>query len=146
MQSIGDFAESLINSQVSDIKEGKALPMVDSNLAEPGQRDVSQIEVPDNFSSQILRESFEVETKTPPVDKTHQETEPEVNYKSLLRLTSILSEAQEILETLGTGSGSIGVATLGKTGGTVPRKDPKVSKNDPKDLRKKLTALRRRKK
>jgi|6_EtaG_2_1085325.scaffolds.fasta_scaffold08625_6 hypothetical protein len=146
MQSIGDFAESLITSQVSDIKEGKALPVVDSNLAEPGQRDVSRIEVPDTFSSQILRESFEVKTKTPPVNKVPQESEPEINYEPLLRLNSILSEAQDILENLGTTAGSIGIATLGKKGGTVPKKEPKVSRNDPKDLRKRLKALRGRNK
>jgi len=138
MQSIGDFAESLINSQVSDIKEGKA-PIVgeNSNLAEPGQRDVSHIDVPDNFSSQILKESFDVKTATPIVEETVQKSEPEINYEPLLRLNSILSEAQEILENLGTTTGGIGVATLGKKKGSVP-------KNDPSNLRKQLKALRRR--
>jgi hypothetical protein len=136
--SIGDFAESLIGNQISDIHEGKAPLEGDSTWADPDQPDVSQVKVPDNYSSQILQESFDVESS--------QSSEDSVDYSKMVsRLSVLITEAKEILENLGTTVGSIGVA-LGKSGGEVPKREPKISKKDPKNLRKRLKAIRKRSK
>ncbi len=62
MDSIGDFAESLILNQVEDIKKGKSLPpkLQEAKAASQGApaKDVSQIEVPDEMMRQILGEGF----------------------------------------------------------------------------------------
>ena len=49
MRSIGDFAESLILNQVTNIKKGKELP---PNV------DISKTKVPASFMKQILGEQF----------------------------------------------------------------------------------------
>ena len=72
-----------------------------------------------------------------PLKKVVQESRPEVNYSHLTRLNNILSEAQEILENLGTTVGMTGTAQ-----GSSSPKPPKRSST--KSLRQRLKAIRGR--
>ena len=71
MNSIGDFAESLILGNVEDIKKGKSLPpkLEEAKTASSGApaKDVSQIKVPDEMMQQILGEGFHPQD-TPPAE------------------------------------------------------------------------------
>lgn len=71
MNSIGDFAESLILGNVEDIKAGKSLPpkLEEAKAASAGApaKDVSQIQVPDDMMRQILGEGFSPQD-TPPAE------------------------------------------------------------------------------
>lgn len=70
MNSIGDFAENLINQEIGSIQEGKALPpnrSVGTPNQAPASRDIRNTEVPDAMMSQILGEAFHPQD-TPTVD------------------------------------------------------------------------------
>jgi hypothetical protein len=70
MNSIGDFAASLIDQEVNSIQEGKSLPPnreVNQPKAAPAGKDISNIVVPDEMMSQILGEGFHPQ-ETPTVD------------------------------------------------------------------------------
>ena len=118
--NIGDFAESLINSEVGDIKSGKKgfSPTVDKTWREPGQPDITSIDVPTSFSSKVISESFNIETATPiieeasPIMEEASIPDPEQDTRIEL-LAEIVAEAQHILESLGTTVGMIGAAPLG---------------------------------
>lgn len=141
-KGIGDFAQSLINSDISDIHEGKPVGGGDSTWADPSQPDLSRVKVPKDFSSQILQESFEIPMSQIP--EVPERVSPPNNYEKMVtRFNALLTEAREILETLGTTTGSIGVATLGKSGGTVSRRDTKVDRKDPQSLRKRILKFKK---
>ena len=109
-KNIGDFAESLIASQVKGIEEGKAPVTVDQTWADPNQRDITRIEVPDDFSHQVLQESFDVEVPQKPITPP----EPKDVEPLIRKFNSLMEEAQRILEMVtsagvGTGVGDINV-------------------------------------
>lgn len=59
MDSIGDFAQNLILNQVENIKEGKELkPSLMQGVQKPADnvKDISDVQVPDDFHNQILAE------------------------------------------------------------------------------------------
>jgi len=61
VDSIGDFAESLILGQVEDIKRGKSLPpkLEEAKAtANAPAKDISNIKVPDEMMQEILGEGF----------------------------------------------------------------------------------------
>lgn len=112
MNSIGDFAESLILGQVEDIKKGKSLPpklqeaKAASNVAPA--KDISQIEVPDSMMREILGEGFHPQD-TPPAetmpelvwDEPEPEPEPQViTEETAQELISLVEEVRGMIADL----------------------------------------------
>jgi hypothetical protein len=129
MNSIGDFAEQLILNQTKSIKEGKELPpQAKSNGLAPAGRDISNVEVPDDFMREVLGESFHPQD-TPPTDTIPElvwsEAEPEQAPQSLTeetaqQLVPLLEEVRDLLKEMSaaaTTTGQIGVNMAG------PQKD-----------------------
>jgi hypothetical protein len=139
VKSIGDFAENLILNQTQNIQEGKELP---PNLADaqaksgaPAGRDISQVDVPDDFMKQVLGEGFHPQ-ETPPAETmpevvwTDSETEAEeaqpapqtLTEETAQQLVPLLEEVRNMLkEMMTTGTtttGQIGVNMAG------PQSDP----------------------
>ena len=156
MNSIGDFAESLILGQVEDIKKGKSLPpkLEEAKAASTGApaKDISQIEVPDSMMKEILGEGFHPQD-TPPAetmpelvwDKPEPEPEPQViTEETGQQLVSLLEDVKELVSDLKemTTAGMMGV-NLG-----MPPGDPnkKVDRGYRKPTRKDVlkASIRRR--
>lgn len=142
MDSIGDFAESLILGRVEDIKKGKSLPpkLEEAKTASSGApaKDVSQIKVPDEMMQQILGEGFHPQD-TPPAegipelvwDEPEPEPEPTViTEETAQELVSLLEEVRGMVSDLKemTTCGMIGTNMAG------PVADPK--KNSARGYRK----------
>ena len=125
MKSIGDFAENLILNQTQNIQEGKELP---PNLADaqaksgaPAGRDISQVDVPDDFMKQVLGEGFHPQD-TPPAETmpeivwTDPETEAEeaqpvpqtLTEETAQQLVPLLEEVRDMLKEM-VFTGDIGV-------------------------------------
>lgn len=134
MDSIGDFAESLILGQVEDIKRGKSLPpkLEEAKAtANASAKDISNVEVPDEMMRQILGEGFHPQD-TPPAetmpelvwDEPEPEPEPTViTEETAQELVSLLEEVRGMVSDLKemTTTGMIG-AHFG-----MPPGDPKKS-------------------
>jgi hypothetical protein len=138
VNSIGDFAESLILGEVDNIKEGKTLPpsMEEarrSSGAAPA-KDVSLVEVPESFMREILGEQFYPQ-ETPATDTMPelewtdpQEEAPKPKPQTLTEETAgnmitLLEEVRDLLKEMTaatTGTGNIGVNLGG------PQKDKKT--------------------
>jgi len=149
VNSIGDFAESLILGQVEDIKEGKSLPpkleeaKAASNAAPA--KDISQIEVPDDMMRQILGEGFHPQD-TPPAERfpelVWEEPEPEIKpepsvitEETAQELVSLLEEVRNMVSELKemTSAGAIGVNLAGPVSdpmGKSSRRRRKPNKSD----------------
>ena len=125
MNSIGDFAEQLILNQTQSIKEGKELPpQAKANGLAPAGRDISNVEVPDDFMRQVLGESFHPQD-TPAAEAIPElvwsDAEPEQAPKSLTeetaqQLVPLLEEVRDLLKEMST-AGNMGVNMAG------PQKD-----------------------
>ena len=132
MKSIGDFAENLILNQTQNIQEGKELP---PNLADaqaksgaPAGRDISQVDVPDDFMKQVLGEGFHPQD-TPPAETmpeivwTDSETEAEeaqpvpqtLTEETAQQLVPLLEEVRNMLKEMMT----VGTTTTGQLGATM---------------------------
>ena len=146
MKSIGDFAASLIEGDLELIKEGKALPpRRDKNTPKvsPDQRDISQVEVPDDFrEAVILGESY---TPTWPSQELDQYEEPEEQPTSPLtgeplpsaglltesqgnEIISLLQEVKGMIEEMTT-AGALGVNFAGPAATNPSRKKKKTKKD-----------------
>lgn len=125
MKSIGDFAEQLILNQTQSIKEGKELPpQAKANGMAPAGRDISNVEVPDDFMRQVLGESFHPQD-TPAAEAIPElvwsDAEPEQAPQSLTeetaqQLVPLLEEVRDLLKEMST-AGNMGVNMAG------PQKD-----------------------
>lgn len=125
MNSIGDFAEQLILNQTQSIREGKELPpQAKANGMAPAGRDISNVEVPDDFMRQVLGESFHPQ-ETPASEAIPElvwsDAEPEQAPKSLTeetaqQLVPLLEEVRDLLKEMST-AGNMGVNMAG------PQKD-----------------------
>tara|TARA_A100000172_G_scaffold53168_1_gene33659 strand:+ start:3192 stop:3716 length:525 start_codon:yes stop_codon:yes gene_type:complete len=73
MDSISNFAESLILNEVSQVKTGAALPPSASSAKglAPAGKDISHTQVPDSFMKEILGESFHSQ-ETPAAEEMPQ--------------------------------------------------------------------------
>lgn len=129
MKSIGDFAEQLILNQTQSIKEGKELPpQAKANGLAPAGRDISNVEVPDDFMRQVLGESFHPQD-TPAAEAIPElvwsDAEPEQAPQSLTeetaqQLVPLLEEVRDLLKEMSaaaTTTGQIGTNMAG------PQKD-----------------------
>lgn len=145
MKSIGDFAENLILNQTQNIQEGKELP---PNLAEaqaksgaPADRDITGVDVPDDFMKQVLGEGFHPQETPaaetmPEVVWTDSETEAEeaqpapqsLTEETAQQLVPLLEEVRDMLKEMMTAgtttTGQIGVNLAG------PEKKPKSRRRD----------------
>lgn len=132
MNSVGDFAESLILGQVEDIKQGKSLPpklQEAKATANAPTKDISNIEIPDEMMHQILGEGFHPQD-APPAEAMPElvwdEPEEEVSEPEIITedtgkaLISLLEEVKGMISDLKemTTAGMIGVNLGG------PCKDP----------------------
>ena len=135
MRSIGDFAEQLILNQTQSIKEGKELPpQAKSSGLAPAGRDISNVEVPDDFMREVLGESFHPQD-TPTVDSIPElvwsDAEPEQAPRSLTeetaqQLVPLLEEVRDLLKEMST-AGMMGPNLAG------PQKDDTcISKTEKK--------------
>ena len=128
MDSIGDFAESLILGQVEDIKKGKSLPpkLEEAKAtANAPAKDISNVQVPDEMMRQILGEGFHPQD-TPPAetmpelvwDEPEPEPEPEptiITEETAQELVSLLEEVRGMVSDLKemTTCGMLGVNMAG---------------------------------
>ena len=125
MNSIGDFAEQLILNQTQSIREGKELPpQAKAAGMAPAGRDISNVEVPDDFMREVLGESFHPQD-TPATDAIPElvwtDAEPEQAPQSLTeetaqQLVPLLEEVRDLLKEMST-AGMMGVNMAG------PQKD-----------------------
>ena len=125
MRTIGDFAEQLILNQTQSIKEGKELPpQAKSSGLAPAGRDISNVDVPDDFMREVLGESFHPQD-TPPVDSIPElvwsEAEPKQPAQALTeetaqQLVPLLEEVRDLLKEMSaaaTTTGQIGTTMAG---------------------------------
>lgn len=125
MTSIGDFAESLILGEVSDVKSGKLSHpkvRVSEESLPPTSRDISKIEVPESFRKEVLGESY---TPVEPEEEVVQELEEEVFQETELitedtaqEMVSLLKDVRNLLTEMmscGTTAGGLGVNLAGPT-------------------------------
>ena len=120
MDSIGDFAEKLINEQVGNIKQGKQLPPSQGSNLTPNGKDISNVTVPDSFMKQVLGESFHPQ-ETPAVEAIPElvwdQPEESIASETLTeetaqQLVPLLEEVKSLLKEMtaaATMSGNIGV-------------------------------------
>ena len=120
MNSIGDFAEKLINEQVGNIKQGKQLPPSQGSNLTPDGKDISNVTVPDSFMKQVLGESFHPQ-ETPAVEAipelVWEQPEESIASETLTeetaqQLVPLLEEVKSLLKEMtaaATMSGNIGV-------------------------------------
>ena len=166
MDTIGNFAESLILNEVDDIVKGKTAPPTSGGqpLA-PAGIDISNTEVPSSFRKQILSESFSTQEE-PPVEALPELVwaEPEekaapvmLSEESIQELIPLLHEVKGLLSEMmsagATMSGNIGTNMAGPqkdtSWATVEKKygyiTPKPAKNR-KDILKQAIRSKLRKK
>jgi len=144
MKSIGDFAESLIMTQTQNIQEGKELPpdLADAQArsGEPAAKDITQVDVPDDFMKQVLGEGFHPQD-TPPAESmpeivwtdSEQEEEQKPTPQTLTeetaqQLVPLLEEVRDMLKEMMT----VGTTTTGQVG---PNMGPAASDPMGKDER-----------
>jgi len=128
MDSISNFAESLILNEVNDITEGKAaMPSSNGEKLAPAGKDISKIEVPEDFMKEVLGESYtHTSSDEPTVDSIPElvwvdpEEKPEpaiISEETVQELIPLLHEVKSLLTemmTMGaTMSGNIGVNMAG---------------------------------
>ena len=132
MDTISDFAESLVLNEVSKVQSGKALPPSQS-LQEgmaPAGRDIQRTKVPESFMQEVLGDRYV--SKTPVIEEAEIPelvwTDPEGNdpdpapqpltEETAQQLVPLLEEVKNLLKEMtaaGTGSGNIGVNLGGTT-------------------------------
>ena len=152
MDSIGDFAASLIEGDIKSIREGKDVsPRMDRNTpkVDPNQRDIRNVDVPDDFRKAVLfGESYNPNPNPNPwPSELDQYEEPEEQPSNALTgeplpSASLLTESQgnEIIDLLlevkglikemtGTFSGDSGINLAGPAA-TTPKRRKKKSRKD----------------
>jgi len=124
MRSIGDFAESLILNQVSNIKKGKELPPTVASRTgglAPAGIDISKTKVPDSFMKQVLGEQYTPQDAEPvesipelvwnqPEEEEPQQEPQYLTEETAKELFPLLEEVRDLLKEMccGTTTGMIG--------------------------------------
>ena len=118
MKSIGDFAQSLILEQVSNVKKGKELPpnvnSKSSGLA-PAGIDISKTKVPASFMKQVLGEGFTPQDAEPvdsipelvwdePKKKQPKQEAQYLSEETAQQLFPLLEEVRDLLKEMCCGS------------------------------------------
>lgn len=101
MQSIGDFAESLVLGEVDNIKKGKQAPPVFTEAkASPSAPDIRNTKVPDSFMSEVLGEQYvPQEEEEEMIEEEILEEEDDVEYVEMPDLITE-SQASEMIDLL----------------------------------------------
>lgn len=127
--SIGDFAESLLNSDaIPPLHESQA-PSMPNVPGSNNQLDISNVDVPDDFINEVLggkntnsyldsllegpniQQSLPRQTEVPAKEKAVNQTE---RLSELIeQLTAVLSETKQLLSEMAIGSGTTTVGTIG---------------------------------
>ena len=152
MNSIGDFAESLILGEVSDVKSGKLSHpkvRVSEESLPPASRDISKIEVPESFRKEVLGESY---TPVEPEEEVAQELEEEVFQETELitedtaqEMVSLLKDVRNLLtEMMSCGTTTAGGLGVNLAGPTKRTKKPTKKKRSKKSAFKYALRSRRR--
>jgi|6_EtaG_2_1085325.scaffolds.fasta_scaffold20511_3 hypothetical protein len=141
--SIGDFAESLLNSDaIPPLHESQA-PSMPNVPGSNNQLDISNVDVPDDFINEVLggkntnsyldsllegpniQQSLPRQTEVPAKEKAVNQTE---RLSELIeQLTAVLSETKQLLSEMAIGSGTTTVGTIG-TGYSIPSRKKKKRK------------------
>lgn len=128
MDTISDFAESLVLNEVSKVREGKILPpAAQQQPGNPTGRDIREVQVPDSFMQQVLGEQYAPQ-EPPPADSIPELvwTDPNeeevvqqphsITEETVERLVPLLEEVRNLLYEMSmavTGTGNIGVNLAG---------------------------------
>ena len=132
--SVGDFAMDILNDMAKNPSQSLKPALKESTLQAANAPDVSRIQVSDDYVSLVL------EGKKPQSKKVEPITESSENKLTNLveRLSSLISEARQIMEEIScgtTGVGNIGTNTLGRSKkpkkGTVPKDIKEEDENNP---------------
>ena len=150
---IADFAESLVTNQVN---EGK--PVQFAAATSPDAPDISNIQIPSDFASQVLSESFNLEVEEPikpPVKKPSQSIPSEkqpINEAAIYKQHIVeeykkkvadLEDLIKVMESMGIGSigGQVGSGHIGTNAagpapdpGNPPRRKTRAKKRNRNDL------------
>jgi hypothetical protein len=114
-ESVGSFAENVINNDFQLMKEGNSAspsPNVPPQLAE-SQRDIRSVKVPDSFVKLALGESYENVEDIKEESKATFSANPSESPQVLLdKLSELIAEARKVIEEMTT-VGSIGVNMAG---------------------------------
>ena len=119
MNSIGDFAESLILGNVQGIREGKELPpSAGSDKPAPGTPDIRQTKVPDSFMSQVLGEQYVSEQEEEVIEEETVEEVVEqpamITESQASEMIDLLHEVKGLLKEM-TMTGNLGMNLSGST-------------------------------
>ena len=121
MESIADFAESLILGNVQGIKEGKELPpSKGGGKPSPGTPDIRNTKVPDSFMSEILGEQYVSRQEEEEVIEEEAVEEEVVEQPSIItesqasEMIDLLREVKGLLKEMTT-TGSLGVNLSGQS-------------------------------
>lgn len=132
MRSIGDFAESLIQEQVNNVRSGKELPpnvvSKQKGLA-PAGIDISKTKVPNSFMKEILGEQFTPQEAEPvdsipelqwndPSKKESKKEPQQLTEETAKQLFPLLEEVRDLLKEMccGTTTGMLGTTMGGAKG------------------------------
>lgn len=108
MDTIGSFAENLINEELNNIQEGNSSPSMSSDSLKltPAGKDIKNVDVPDYFRQQVLRESYNYSNSTknptsfPELVWTDPESESESEEENSTPQILTESTAQELIPLL----------------------------------------------
>lgn len=155
MQSIGDFAEQLIQQEVADIKEGKAVPPVfTGEKPDPTSPDITSTVVPESFMESVLGEAYDPSRykATPVVEEAQPVDEPEPKEEEVIEedtsqllteetaqkliplLENLTNLVTEMMSAAMTTTGNLGVNLGGPGLSASERKTGKVRSKSKKDV------------
>ena len=125
-QSISSFAEQLLSEELGKIEAGEAPAPVGGITPSPNQKDITRVEVPSSFLSEVLNEEVS-ETKAIPLTPKEPINEPdETSLEDMaLRLHELITEAQLLLKEMTT----VGALGVNLSGGTKRKKKKKKKIN-----------------
>lgn len=134
MESIGDFAESLVLGSVQGIQEGKELPpSAGGGKPSPGTPDIRNTRIPDSFMSQVLGEQYVSQQEEEEVIEEQAVEEEIVEQPSIItesqasEMIDLLREVKGLLQEMTT-TGSLGTNMSGQS----PKQYDKSCKDEEK--------------
>ena len=100
IQDIANFAENLLDNNITEVKETGVRPDMDMPAQAPNAPDVSRVRVTDEFQQRILQESFSIKTvsEKPQVNKelAYKESLAEAYEQKLIELEELVTEMTSV--------------------------------------------------
>jgi hypothetical protein len=121
IQDIANFAENLLDNNITEAKETGVRPDLDMPAQAPNAPDVSNVKVTDEFQQKILQESFNVSVPSP-----KQKVNEELAYKE--KLAEAYEQKVIELEELVAEMTSVGMLSFGGGQGLGTADQPKETK------------------